>query len=553
MRINYFIKTLSVFSIFLNVAHANADITPGSSWAINYDWMDTIINKTPAQLGACPQLEVGLYKSGFKVARQKSFYGSVGSSGSKWFPRDQIWTAVGIGPIKNSFGIYFSDIDNLDKLTQEKQKKLPQTADEIAKWKVSDSAYWESQGGVGLYLGGGTFPFEIGVFAVATGGWANYLQKTGPNKVYVEMSKKYIKSVSFDAGVTYPNISIGKVKESSMGFAYQFTLDDQENIEAFERFMAGDTTKAEDLSKFKDSGVSKFSNMSEDRTALATSWGVSFPFIPILTFRSSKERAYDHVEENSVWDEKVVKDRGIYVKQRNIRIVGNHLKESRSFIGGRTLIDLPTESSARNITEKLFGNFKYTYQSDGGQERRLRKYVSRVKALTGLAGETCVTVPSSTDSLDFNQVVLEVNWSDSYVREIIGLGKTNGKLLAQIKNSAKKLYALKSNTDICKVQDGDNYDDTCNLSSNSSIDNSFKNLDEYSKGMKKSYSNDKKEFARNLAKFGEEVWKSPFIFKAFFERGKTCGQEFKYEVSGQRITRHQLSQKFAFTDSCITE
>lgn len=90
----------------------------------------------------------------------------------------------------------------------------------------------------------------------------------------------------------------------------------------------------------------------------------------------------------------------------------------------------------------------------------------------------------------------------------------------------------------------------CSNFNSSSIESIFNNLENYSEKMNKTFITDRKEFTKNLAKFGEEVWKSPAVFKAFYEKGKLCGQEFKFEVSGQRITRHLVNQKYANTAAC---
>lgn len=527
---------------------AVADSTGGSGF-VNYSWMNAVINKTAVKSAACPEIETDIYGGGFKVAQQRSFFGSLGATGSRWFPKTEQWAGVGVGPVKNNFGIYFSEIKKISELADEKEKRLPDNVEEISEWKVSDSAYWESQGGVAFYLGTGIFPIDIGAFVVATGGWANFLQKTGPNKVYVERSRKKIRSIALGVGVLGPSISVERAFENSNGFAYEFTLDTQEAMESFERFMAGDTTHAQDMSRMRDSGVVKLSDMSETRLGVARSFGVATPFIPILSFKSSTEHATDHVEEDTVWDEKIVKDAGIYIKQRNSFLAGKQVKEARSFIGGKVTTEVPT-LEGMSKTDKLYGNFKYSYQSNWGQQKRLRKYIAKVKALTGLVSETCATVPAFKDTMGFNQVVLELNLSDDYVKELIGHGKSKTSLLPKIRSMAQSYQLNSDKSKVCDYLDNDKYDDNCSDSTSAKVSEIFSNLETYSARMNKSYGVDKKEFSKNMAKFGEEVWKSPFVFKAFFEKGKVCGQDFKFEVSGRRITRHAIDQKFVGTASC---
>ncbi|PIP96687.1 MAG: hypothetical protein COW00_15080 [Bdellovibrio sp. CG12_big_fil_rev_8_21_14_0_65_39_13] len=546
------------FIALLSSAHA-ADFTPGNGFFLNYDWMNKIVNKTPAKRGACPTLDVDVYGDGFKVALERSHWVSASVSASRWFPSDEIWASVGVGPVKNGFGISFGEIESLDQLDAEKNKKLPKSAEELAKWDVTDGAYWESQGGVSFYLGTGISPFSIGAFAVATGGWVNYLQKTGPNKVYVERAKKKIRSINLGVGAGYVNIGHERLYEAASGFSYEFTLDTDESIEAFERFMYGDVTKAQELSAFDNSGVMKIADTSEKRIGFSNHWGFNTPFIGLISFKSASNRSVDEYEENSVWDEKVLKNYGMYVKQRNTRIVGLHFKVAKSFMGGSTVKDVPGENSDRKVTENLYGNFKYSYQSDWGQERRLRKYIDKIKSETALTEETCVKVPDFKDSLGFNQVVLELKMKDDYIREIIGQGKFTGNFMKKIQEVAEKeqkaYFAVKNDTlDVCEKDNDSGYVDFYDCKFNTAYDmkKSFVVLESIANKMKDSYAKaDKTAFSKQIAKFGEEIWNSPFVFKAFYEQGKLCGQDFSFEVSGQRITRHVVEQKYNYSESCV--
>jgi len=521
---------------------------------INYTWMNSVINKTPAENTSCPSIDTDIYGAGFDVALQKGFTLSLGASGSKWFPKISEWASVGIAPTKNSFGVFFSNIKKLNELNKEKEKHLPNNFEELTNWKVSDSAYWESQGGVSFYLGTGIFPVDAGTFMIATGGWASFLQKTGPNKVYVELSRKKIRSLSFGVGILGPSLSVEKVFENSHGFAYEFTLDNMQNIEAFERFMAGDVTKAQELIKSKHSGISKVSDLLDSRIGTLSSFGISTPYIPIISYKSFNERAYEVSEESSVWDEKSINDSGIYIKQRNFTIFGQQINESRSFAGGKLITETKAIDETQNKSDKLYGNFKFSYRSSWGQELRLRKYLNKVQALTGLTDETCVRIPKFDDTLGFNQIQLEVDWSDSFLKNLIFQEESNFSLLQKIKEKALKFEHIsqldKADLTACENLDGESFNDNCAFTDTNQVSHIFSNIEGYVKNMSHSSLNDNKIFARNLSKIGEEIWKSPFVFKAFYEAGKVCGQEFKFEVSGQRLSRHKVNQKFINSAAC---
>ncbi len=549
MKINQVVRALSLGVLLVGTASAD---TAGSTAMLNVRWMNAVVNKTPVAPAACPEINTDIYGSGFQVTLRRSFYGTASATGSRWFPSTSIWSSVGVGPIKNDFSITSGNINKLNELEAEKQKNLPTSYEEVSKWKVGDSAYWESEGGVSLYVGAGIAPVDIGLFAVATGGWVNYFQKTGPNRVYVEVQKKKIRSVNFGVGVGRPNVSIDRDFESQKGYAYEFVLDNQTSIEAFERFMAGDMTKAQELTKVEKSGVNKISNLTESYSSWARGFLVSTPFVPVLSFKANVTQSDDVTEEKSVWDEDTLKDTGAYVKQRDVFVAGIAENETKSFMGGKVVKEAPS-LAGRVHTETLFGNFKYAFQSNFGQEKHLRRYINKVKGLTGLVDETCATVPAFQDSLGFNQVVLEVNWSDDYVQELVGLrnSKSPSNLLQKIKASALNYQADKSFTDLCtKTQtDGDVNNNDCAQNSIDAVNASFAKLESYSNDMKKNF-NDKKEFARLVTNFGQEIWKTPAVFKAFYERGKLCGQDFRFEVSGQRLTRYVNSHKYTYSAAC---
>jgi hypothetical protein len=541
--------TFSLGALFLSSSAFAA--TAGSTGVLNYRWMNAVINKTPVVAAACPEINTDLYGSGFQVTSKRSFFGNVAAVGSKWFPKDEIWSSVGVGPVKNDFSLISSTVDRLSDVDDLKDKRLPNSFDEVNRWRVSDSAYWEDEGGVSLYVGAGISPIDIGIFTIATGGWTNFLQKTGPNRVYVERQKKKMRSVNFGVGIGRPSVGVEKSFANQKGYAYEFVLDNHQNIEAFERFMAGDMTKAQDLEKKERSGVSHISSLEDTTSGWSRAFGISTPFIPILSFKASTGTSYSESQESTVWDEQILKDTGAYVKQRNVFLAGKQLNESRTFYGGKIVKDAPSVEG-RLKTEAAFGNFKYAYQSNWGQEKRLRKYVNKVKALTGITSETCARVPSFDDTMGFNQVVLEMNWSDEYIQEIAGLrpNSSSTNFLKKIKAKALKYSGEQGLLSYCSTNDDDQYDEACSQVPAESVNTVFANLETYAKNMKKAQG-DRKEFAKNLTKFGQEVWKSPFVFKAFYERGKLCGQQFRFEVSGARLTRHSLDNKYTYSSACV--
>jgi hypothetical protein len=426
----------SLMALSLTAQANNTDFTPLGGFTINYDWMDKVVNLTPAQGGNCPTLAVDQYKHGFKVARETSYYLSVSANISRWFEATGIWAAVGVGPVKDGFSIFFTTADHLNQIRDVRSKELPVTKAELDKWKVRDSAYWESFGGVAFYIGNGITPFSANIFTVASGGWTNFLEKTGPNKVYVERSKRNIKSISFGASVSLPTISHQRVVQAASGFSYEFTLDNEDSIEAFERFMVGDTTKAQELSQFADSGVVKISDTSSNRQGFVNSFGIATPYFPIFSFRRSRERSYDLYEDFNSWDENTQRDHGIFVRQRRSRIANKHKREARKFIGGLQTKDVPDYLGGRLETVETYGTFTYHFEADWGQQFRLRNHVRRMQDFTGLASETCVKVPRLQNTLHYNQVLLEMKLEDSYLRELMGLGEGSSNLLVQLERDA---------------------------------------------------------------------------------------------------------------------
>ncbi len=532
---------------------AQTDFSPLNTATVNYDWMNKVVNQTPAQRSSCPNIAVDLYGDGFNIARETLYYASVSASMSRWFSDLSLWASVGVGPVKDGFGIYFTSAKDWDGVITAKEKRLPMTAREIAKWKVTDGAYWESFGGVSLYLGAGITPFNIGAFAVAKGGWTNYLQKTGPQTVYVERAKTKIKSISFGAGVSYPSIAHERVAQAATGFSYEFVLNNPESIEAFERFMVGDTTKAQELSDVEGSGVQKISDSSQLRNGYTNSIGVQTPFIPLISLRASTERSYDLFEEVSSWDEKTERSHGIYIKQRRSRLFDKHLRETRSFKGGITVKDFPDYSTGgRKVTDSTYGTFTYHYESDWGQENRINKYIRRAGELTGLTRETCARVGDFNNTLHYNQVRLEMKWSSDYMKAIMGLKGNNAGLFADVKRMALSYDQEMAAKSTCDEEDLRYNNNGCNKSNPQGIVSSVESLKRIASKLKAYYQTaNNEEFARHSAKFAEVVWKSPALFQAFYQKGKSCGQDFTYEVSGMRLAKHLVEKKYTYSNACL--
>ena len=546
----YFLTMALALASFQSVAQT--DFNPISTGTVNYDWMNKVVNLTPNKAGSCPVIGLDQYGKGFSVARETAYYLSISATMSRWYNDLELWTSVGVGPIKDGFGLFFTQADDWDEVLTAKTKKLPTTAAEIAKWKVSDGAYWESFGGVSFYLGTGIAPINIGSFIVAKGGWTNYLQKTGPQTVYVERAKNNIKSISFGAGISFPAASHQRLVQAATGFSYEFVLDNPESIEAFERFMVGDTTKAQDLSEFEGSGVMKISDTASRKVSFTNSIGVQTPFVPIISFRRSTERSYNTFEENSSWDENTEKNYGVYVKQKRSRLLTKHLRESRTFLGGIMNKDFPDYTTGgRTLSDNLYGTFTYHYESNWGQEIRLDKYVERAQRFTGITEETCVKVPEINNTLGYNQVKLEMKWSNEYIAAILGLNTPNTNLFADINRLAlnnEKETAAKA---VCDQDDAQFGDTHCQKSNPAKVSSDVRTLSQLAAKMKTFYkSDDRAQYARHAAKFGEIVWKSPALFYAFFEKGKECGQEFNYEVSGTRLNQHIVAEKYDYSANC---
>ena len=544
--------TTSLLTLFSFQAYAT-EFNAIGGWSVNYDWMDKAINQTPATGGSCQNLQLDVYRNGFKVARETNYYLSVNASMAEWFQDLSLWASVGVGPVKDGFGIFFTQADTTQQINDVKSKKLPMKASEIAKWKVTDAAYWESFGGVSMYLGAGISPFSLSAFAVATGGWTNYLEKTGPNKVYVQRAKKTIRSISFGASVSFPSASHQRLVHAATGFSYEFTLNSPESIEAFERFMVGDLTKAQELAVFEDSGVMQIADSSARKVGFVNSIGVATPFIPVLSFRSSRERSFDVYEESSNWDENTERNHGIYVKQRRTRLFDKHLRESRSFTGGMTTKDVPDYlTGGREETESLYGTFSYHYESDWGQKLRLKRYIKRAQDFTGIKDVTCVNVPSVQNTLGYNQVKLDLKISDDYMRALIGLKGSTNRLFAQLEATALRYEAANAQSRPCDNDNRGMGNDRCTTNDPASVKSGIRTMKSLSAQMKAQYlKKDRTAFSKSVAKFAEQVWKSPSIFNAVYEKGKSCGQVLEFEVSGRRITRAYKTTGSEFGSNCL--
>lgn len=545
-------KSVSKKLVLLATAFAVSTANAGYSVSGDYDWFNQIVNNTPA---TGRTVDVDVNTAGYKVALQTSYYGSISGNLSQWYPKNEIWTSIAVGPMVNGFAIIFTKVNSLDNLSEAKDKNLPVSAQELTKWSTGDSSYWESQGGITFYAGFGTGIVGLGTFAVASGGWANYLEKTGPNSVYVERAKMNIESVSLGGNIGQVKVDKEKVVTSAKGMNFEFNFEVPGVTEAFERFMAGDVALAMKLSKDLNSGVRKVADTNSRLASRAFSIGLATPFIPLFAVKSTKTNEVGHEEEITSTDEIVVKDYGVYKKTKKLRLlVAKHRKEITQYKGGVTTVTTGVAQSPKT-SEKVYGQFKYSYQSDFGSESKLNEKIDTAKKLTGLINEdeTQVSVPEVDDSLKYNQVLLEMNLSDEYIRELIGQGKASAGFLDRLQQRAANNEARLKNSVNCNQSfPGDDgvqqVDPLCQLPSVKSV---FKKLrastEEIRAGLAQA---DKKGFSQAMADFGKAVWSHPGVFSAIYEAGKSCGVELKFEVSGQRITRFAKTAKHDYKESC---
>jgi hypothetical protein len=129
------------------------------------------------------------------------------------------------------------------------------------------------------------------------------------------------------------------------------------------------------------------------------------------------------------------------------------------------------------------------------------------------------------------------------------LGKNQLENLARIQFSTNTLISAHLangiNDDVCISEENV---ESCKSRISNESRNALDKIKLLANDLKAQHGVNQKQYSQTLAKIGEQAWTNQFVFKAILEQMKNCGSIVTYEVSGARISDHQIQEVNTFNE-----
>ena len=526
--------------LILSIQYLKADAPSyanSGTYYLEFDSLSQIVNlKESEDDSLCPKVEIieGSEK-GLQVHKTKQWYASLGLSNSFWFQDLGMWTNLGVAPNKSSYVLLMGEVANEAELENFEKRKLPFKVDDLKDWKIGDSIYWSSTGGVAFKLGAGVVPFHAGTTFIAKGSWGHYVEKTGDNTFYTSFRKNKIKGVTLSAGVSHLGASANRVKEQARGFSYEFDFSDPNAVEAYEDMHRGKVVTVQD-EELSDT-IQKISDDIWFKKGWERSVGIALPYIPLISFRSSVSNFEENEEMQFTWDASQKKTLQAYIKRKRSKIFGLHTNRTTQFETGELTMDEPDyENGGRIVKTEKINRYFYHYEADYGRHLKLRKNLKRLQKLTGLKDLLCAEVPKMKESLKYHQIRFSMvpNSKITEKSALVSLKAMTENFLSEYMNKGN------DDLDLCGLYEDEEDQE---IDFNACYRSQMRKVSKVFKKLTKTDPSD--------SFYGKLILSNPFVFKSHFEAGKNCGLKWSFEISGQKIKKIQRGEDFSMNESCL--
>jgi hypothetical protein len=297
----------------------------------------------------------------------------------------------------------------------------------------------------------------------------------------------------------------------------------------YEDVLKGNITLLQDMIQMVDPRVEEVTSSSSKMTGSAINLGLSTPFIQLASWNYNKGKFYEvsDVKVHASGAE-IKSEYGIYSSGTSSNLGKKERNAIKAFYAGVS----ETKLDGKKYYDTK-GTFVWSYETNNGTAKKLKRAVRRLVNKTYLYEELPVIVPQTKGKLNYTKVDMQINFSKSYTEHLMTLDVNNFKydLMAQVKYDCKKdRECLRRNTQDVK----------------SSLSRMFKRVKE----MKKFYGNNNKKFVKAYADFGKMAFKNKYVFKRVYDEAKSCGLTLNYTITGEKIHRLEKQFMFAKTASC---
>tara|TARA_R110000868_G_scaffold154736_1_gene380910 strand:+ start:27817 stop:29472 length:1656 start_codon:yes stop_codon:yes gene_type:complete len=487
-------------------------------------------------------------KDGYYMEIEKSYSGSFMSSHSWWFPEQTQWAVAGLGPTASRYVMFMGTALGEDAIKNFKKKKIPLRKDELDEWQKGDAVFWNSEGGVAVGLGTGISPFHIGTKYTVKGSWAHYVEKTGPNKVFVSLINRRVQSISVSGGILYLGGGVDSIKEKIKSRSYEIEIVDEAHEIAYRKFLKGDEDALIELIDNGSENVTPIEVIESKKMARELAAGMANPIFPVLSWRvsNSSSRQMEHGEAS--WG--TVRDKfwGVYSWQAKYRAIVLDFRKYKQFMAGTQLAKQPNyDNGGFDDVQTYFGSLEYIFEADHGREGRVNNQFDNFIETTGLH-QYCINVPDIESTLRYHNINHKIDFSGSFIKRLIESSKQglvesamqakSGEIILKMINENQKAACGKSDIEKCSAKLANQAD--------KAIASLAKELEDLGQTQLNSL-----DMGKAFSLVGRKVSSNPLLYRLFYEEGKKCGMDVHFEVSGRKLTRMVKTESFEESLNCF--
>lgn len=517
-------KFVIIIALFLMVYNISAQTPSYSSSGVPYiegNRFTKVTSLTPnTSNDNCIVLSMDTDSSdGYSVQVETTYGGSYSLAHSWWFPEPGAWSVVGLAPVYGKYILFMGKSFSKDPVKDFKRRQIPLKKLEISKWIKGDAVFWNSEGGAILGVGAGISPVHLGANITVKGSWAHYVEKTGDNKVFVSLINRNIKSLTLSAGVLYAGLSEDFIRAKAKTKSYEVELVDEDHEFAYRMFLKGNDSFLLKLIEEGSNSIEAIETTSYNTNSINNNLGVATPYIPIISWSSSRNRIEEVLEGSTSWDTDRSRHSSKYERTRNFRFFHlNSYRLNQLDFFHEVKEENDYENNTRKRSEEYFLELNYLYEASFGKFGKLKRQFEKMNKVVGF-GDRCIDGSNINRKLGYTILQNKLKFTSRVAKFISQLIKEKSFSTFLIKFT-DSFYSKKLKLDIERINKIEQKDDHLRIL---------------------------------VAKIGKIITRNPELYQLMYKLGQKCGMQSSFEVGGQYITKYIKSDLYEYSSNCPFE
>lgn len=503
--------------------------------ALNVDKFKYFVNLEEHSINKSLMLESASPSEGFMVLEKGTFDFGVGVT---YHGHNHIGFHAGFGLLPtggiNAYSERFApdreSADNLPRI------KIPRDEKSLESWNVNDVLVYEKKGGIEFFAHGGYSGLTAGAGYGVTGVWKVFLKKTAERKLFAQVSKITVQSLSVFAGVEFATVNVGVFGNEDKSFTFEFDLNGKSGNEALEKFLDGNFKFAQKLAKDNSMSGVRTVSLSDTKT-LGRAFGVhmGLPFLASLDFSKSMVRSFSKIQDLQD-GEQIENTMAIY--SRSVLTSGfasrrtnktsmfaashqEHLQQQKHE-GHDHHDDGPSFSTA---------NFKWLYSRLRVDSKDMEYELDNLKRITGLWKTIDFEYPQ--DKMGYTKLEFDTMISSRATEKLL----KNESAISMAAVAQDKLESFFQNDSdpgrLCQVLRSAK---RCKAKLEKATAHAMKKMELRLAQMRKwNEAKNWKEFTKSFAGLGEEAITNQFTFQTLLEMLGKENFKMQFKISGDRL------------------